>query len=284
MTEPVVDGADLVPDHGAETAIHPSSARAFLGLLERDFAALRRNVGEFLGRTAVQPLMFVFVFTYLFPKIGQGFTGPHGSSFATVLVPGLVAVAALFSGITAVGMPLAIEFGATREIEDRAMAPCPVWLVGVEKVVYGAAHALISALVVFPLVYLIPNEPVAVHVENWPLLIAVIGLACGISGALGLTLGTLVRPERIGLMFAVVVLPLTFLGCVYYPWEQLAPVRWLQVVVLANPLVYVSEGLRNALTPALPHMPTWASLLAMVAFLAGLLALGLWRFVVRVVT
>jgi ABC-2 type transport system permease protein len=164
------------------------------------------------------------------------------------------------------------------------MAPCPVWMVAVEKVVYGAMHALASALVVFPLVYLVPTTPVAVHVDNWPLLVGVMVLACCISGALGLTLGTLVRPERIGLMFAVVVLPLTFLGCVYYPWQRLAPVRWLQILVLVNPLVYVSEGLRNALTPALPHMPTWGSLGAMVGFLVGLMALGMWRFVARVVT
>jgi ABC-2 type transport system permease protein len=228
--------------------------------------------------------MFVFVFTYLFPKIGQGFTGAGGASFATILLPGLVAVAAVFSGITAVGMPLAIEFGATREIEDRAMAPAPVWMIAVEKVVYGALHALASALFVFPLVYLVPATPVSVHVANWPLLLVVLLLASAISGALGLTLGTIVKPERIGLMFAVVVLPLTFLGCVYYPWERLAPVRWLQVLVLANPLVYVSEGLRNALTPTLPHMPSWAFLLAMVACLAGLLALGIWRFLARVVT
>jgi ABC-2 type transport system permease protein len=258
--------------------------RAFVGLLDRDLASLRRNLGEFVGRTAVQPLLFVFVFTYLFPKIGQSISSGAGTtSFATIVVPGLVAVAAVFSGITAVGMPLAIEFGATREIEDRAMAPCPVWMVALEKVVYGALHALASALVVFPLVYLVPATPVSVHVDNWPLLVAVLLLACCISGALGLTLGTVVKPERIGLMFALVVLPLTFLGCVYYPWEHLAPVRWLQIVVLANPLVYVSEGLRNALTPSLPHMPTGAALGAMVAFLLALLAIGMWRFVARVV-
>lgn len=259
-------------------------ARVLVGLLERDLVALRRNLGEFVTRTALQPLLFVFVFTYLFPKIGQGFTVSGGVTFATVLVPGLVAVTAVFSGITAVGLPLAIEFGATREIEDRAMAPCPVWLVAFEKVVFGALHALVSALIVFPLVYLVPATTVAVHVRNWPLLVGVMVLACAISGALGLALGTIVRPERIGLMFAVVVLPLTFLGCVYYPWERLAPVRWLQVAVLVNPVVYVSEAMRNALTPGLPHMPTWASLGAMVLFLAGLLALGLWRFVHRVVT
>ena len=276
--------ADPEPATAPEAAARPGTRSAFVGLLSRDLAVLRRNVGEFVGRTAVQPFLFVFVFTYVFPKIGQAIPGANGTSFATVLVPGLVAVAAVFSGITAVGLPLSVEFGATREIEDRAMAPCPVGVVALEKVAYGALCGLASALVVFPLVYLVPVTPVSIHVSNWPLLVVVIFLACCIAGALGLTLGTLVKPERIGLMFALVVLPLTFLGCVYYPWQQLAPVRWLQVLVLLNPLVYVCEGMRNALTPNVPHMATWASLGAMVLFLAALLAIGMWRFVARIVT
>jgi len=264
--------------------LRPGSRSAFLGLLARDFAVLRRNLGEFVGRTAIQPFLFVFVFTYVFPKIGQSIPGAGGTSFATVLVPGLVAVAAVFSGITAVGLPLSVEFGATREIEDRAMAPCPVWVVAIEKVAYGALHALVSALVVFPLVYFVPVTAVSVHVANWPLLIVVLLLACLIAGSLGLTLGTVVKPEKIGLMFAIVVLPLTFLGCVYYPWQQLSAVRWLQVLVLLNPVVYVCEGMRNALTPTVPHMATWASLGAMVLFVGVLLGIGMSRFVSRIVT
>jgi ABC-2 type transport system permease protein len=271
------------PDSPA-ASVHSGTGAAFVGLLSRDIAVLRRNLGEFVGRTAIQPFLFVFVFTYVFPKIGQSIPGSNGTSFATVLVPGLVAVAAVFSGITAVGLPLSVEFGATREIEDRAMAPCPVQVVALEKVTYGALHGLASALVVFPLVYLVPVTPVSVHVANWPLLIVVVFLACCIAGSLGLMLGTVVKPERIGLMFAIVVLPLTFLGCVYYPWQQLAAVRWLQVLVLLNPVVYVCEGMRNALTPAVPHMATWASLGAMVLFVGLLLGVGMSRFISRIVT
>ena len=71
---------------------------------------------------------------------------------------------------------------------------------------------------------------------------------------MGLFIGTVIDPRKITLLFAVVVLPLTFLGCVYYPWATLAPIPWLQYLVLLNPLVYMSEGLRASLTPQLPHM------------------------------
>ncbi len=76
----------------------------------------------------------------------------------------------------------------------------------------------------------------------------------------GLLLGTLIDPQKIQVLFALVLLPMTMLGCVYYPWSALHSIRWLQFAVLANPLVYASEGLRATLTPQLPHMPVVAFL------------------------
>ncbi len=272
--------------------------RAFAGLLRRDLRVQAHNVFEFLVRTLMQPVLFVFVFTYLFPKIGQGFSvavgatggasgaapAAHGVTFATILVPGLVGIGAVFAGITTVALPLSVEFGATNEIEDRIMAPLPAWAVGFEKIVYGALNGLISAVIVFPLVYLVPATPVSVHVGNWPLLIGVIVIACLTSGALGLALGSWVQPQKIGLLFGVLVLPLSFLGCVYYPWARLGAVRWLQVIVLVNPIVYVNEGLRAALTPGIQHMPAWAFLGGSALFCATLLVAGLRLFMRRVVT
>src|SRR6202041_1121969 len=96
-----------------------------------------------------------------------------------------------------------------------------------------------------------------------------------LAGALGLTIGTAVNPKQIGLIFGVVVMPITFLGCVYYPWAALSQLRWLQYGVLINPIVYMSEGLRSALTPALPHMPPLLILTMLVFFLALLTWLGI---------
>ena len=78
----------------------------------------------------------------------------------------------------------------------------------------------------------------------------VLVLASLLSGALAvLAIGTAVSPKQIGLIFGVVVMPITFLGCVYYPWAALDSIKWLQKAVLLNPIVYMSEGLRAALTP-----------------------------------
>lgn len=257
---------------------------AFGGLMLRDLRVLSRELVPFATRVLMQPLLFLFVFTYLFPRMGAGAGIMVGrGSFATVLLPGLMAVAIMFTGIAAVALPLSTEFGVTREIDDRVMCPLPVAAVAVEKVCFSALQSIFAALLVLPLAYYVPSTPVAMHVGNWPLFIAVMILASLVAGALGLTIGASVQPRQIGLVFSIVVIPITFLGCVYYPWALLSHVRWLQIVVLANPIVYMSEGLRTALTPGVPHMSAWAVLLGLTMSLLALGAIGLRSFLRRII-
>ncbi|HCU91813.1 MAG TPA: hypothetical protein DHU96_03385 [Actinobacteria bacterium] len=69
---------------------------AFADLLARDLTALRKSPGDFLGRTIVQPLLFVFVLGYVAPKLGQGLsTGAGASQAATTLLAGMLALVIL---------------------------------------------------------------------------------------------------------------------------------------------------------------------------------------------
>ncbi len=246
---------------------------AFGALLLRDLAVLRKNVVEFAVRTIMQPLLFVFVFTYVFPKIGEAVGGRTGEqAFSSLLVPGVVAIACIFQGIQAVALPLVQDFGYSREIEDRVMAPLPVSAVAIEKILAGAIQGVFAAAIVFPLAAVVPATPV--HLDVRPLVLAtVLPLAAVLGASLGLAIGTRVNPRQVPLIFGVVVIPITFLGATYYPWAELGPIPWLKVLVLVNPLVYMSEGFRMALTPQFPHMPAWAVYTALVGFI---LALGGW--------
>jgi ABC-2 type transport system permease protein len=265
-------------------------SRAFRGLMLRDLRVLSRELAPFFIRIIMNPLLFLFVFTYVMPHMsaGAGASPMAGMAsaaggFGTVLLPGLMAVGIMFSGIAAVALPLSVEFGVTREIDDRVMCPLPIPAVAAEKIIFSAIQSILAACLVFPLAYYIPSTPVLVHIGSWPFLIAVVVLASLVSGALGLTIGTSVQPKQIGLIFGVVVVPITFLGCVYYPWAALNHIRWLQIGVLINPIVYMSEGLRAALTPS-KHMPE-AMILAMLVFFLALLSwVGMRGFSRRVLS
>jgi ABC-2 type transport system permease protein len=141
-------------------------ARAFWGLLLRDTRVLSREIMPFMVRIAMNPLLFLFVFTYVMPHMSGGAGSPMAGmmagkgGFGTVLLPGLMAVAIMFSGIAAVALPLSQEFGVTREIDDRVMCPLPIGAVALEKIAFSAIQSMIAAALVFPLAYYIPSTPV----------------------------------------------------------------------------------------------------------------------------
>lgn len=266
----------------APAAASARPVSAFTGMLLRDLRVVIKQWPAFLSRTVMQPLLTVFVFAYVFPKIGQGIggSGRGAEQFSTLLAPGMVAFALIFQGIQAVALPLVQEFGYTREIDDRVLAPLPVWAVGFEKIVSGALQALLAALIVFPILYVVPATTVRLHI-TWLALLTVTPLACLLAGSLGLALGTRVEPRQVALMFSIIVLPMSMLGAVYYPWDRLQAIAWLKWAVLLNPLVYMTEGFRGALT-TIPHMPWWGIYLALFVALAFLMRAGLRGFAKRV--
>jgi len=258
--------------------------KAFAGLFLRDLRVLTREMGPFVLRVGMQPLLFLFVFTFIMPRMSGGNPMAGGASFGTILLPGLMAVAIMFSGIAGVALPLSTEFGITREIDDRVMCPVPVWAVALEKVCFSALQSMVAALLVIPMAIWIPATPVYPDFHNWLLLLVVLVMASLLAGAMGLAIGSTVSPKHIGLVFSILIVPITFLGCVYYPWAYLEKIRWLQVAVLLNPIVYISEGLRAAVTPGVRHMPEWAILLALTIFLIILGRFGVRGFLRRVIS
>jgi ABC-2 type transport system permease protein len=284
----------LAPSSGLDLRrpLRPARAAAmtaFKALLLRDLAVQRKSLKEFIPRTILQPFLLVFVFTYVFPKIGAGVGGGGGASaaFSTTLVTGVVGMAIMFQGIQQVALPMVQEFGYTKEIEDRVMAPMPVWMVAIGKVVNGALSGLFSALLVFPIAAVVPATPVHLHV-NWPVLLTITPLACVLSASFGLTFGTRFDPRQVPMLFGVILIPMTFLGAIYYPWKALGAIKvggfaWLKWLVVVNPLVYICEGFRAALTRS-PHMSLWVIYLVMLGFTAGLLSLGIKGFRRRVLS
>ena len=265
---------------------HPTLVKTFAAMMAREFRVLGRNAPSTFIRAVMQPLLFAFVFAYVLPKIGSGFGGGGtGVSFSTILVPGLMGSMFLMQGMFGTTMPLVMEFSWQRTIEDRALAPVPIRVLAIQKITAGAIQAFIGAAIVFPVVYWVhaPGQGPHIHVTNWFLLAAVMVFSSTLTASMGLWLGTVVDPRKMQMVFAVVLLPLTMLGCVYYPWSALHVIRWLQILVLINPMVYMTEGLRAALTPSIGHMPLWAIMLALVGGTAVFGYLGVRTFRNRVV-
>ena len=148
--------------------------KAFLAMLARDAHVARRNFVALLSQTFLQPLMFVFIFGRV--MVGSGYMPP---SYKSLLLPGIMAICMVGTGIWAVAMPLIAEFQFTREIEDRLLAPMIFF--GCTYYPWSALEkfpVLQKAVLVNPLVYaseglratMIPQFP------HLPLLAVVVGL------------------------------------------------------------------------------------------------------------
>ncbi len=225
--------------------------KAFLALCERDlWVTVRHEPVSFLAQALLQPIFFLFVFGRVLPEIGAA-RGAYG----TQLLPGIMGLTLVLTSLQNTALPLVIEFSFTKEIEDRLLAPLPVRAVGLQKMVIAALRGMIAALLILPLGELILPGGIDLSGASWLGLAGVLVAGACAGAAMGLVLGTAVPPNKISVAFAIVLTPLIFTGAAFYPWQALDSLRWFQVVTLFNPLTYVSEGMRAALTGA-PHLTT----------------------------
>lgn len=272
----------ITPDIDLADAGRPAgfvvSLRTFFSVLWRDIFVTGRELLPFLAQVVIQPFFMLFIFGKVLANLGY----VNSAAFAPVLMAGIVALNGFLGGLQNTTMPLIMDFSFTREIEDRLLAPMPVPLVAVEKMVFGAMRGMIAAILMVPVGLLILSN------VSWPASklpavfgIIVLGSLCG--AAIGMTIGTLVTPRRINIIFAVILTPLMFTGCTQFPWRGLAHLRWFQVVCAFNPLTYISEGMRAILVPGLPSLALWLDVLAGVAACLIFGSLGVWGFMKRAI-
>ncbi len=253
--------------------------KTFGAMLARDAHVARRNAIQLFLQTFLQPLLFVFIFGKV--MVGSGYMP---AAYKNLLVPGIIAISMVFTGIWAVTMPLIAEFQWTREIEDRLLAPISVSWIAIEKVIAGMLQAIVAGLIVIPMAWLVLRPGVDLSMGTPLTFAAVIVLIAAFSACGGLTLGCSINQQHVGLMFGMVITPMIFFGCTYYPWSALKTFPILQRAVLINPLVYASEGMRATLVPQFQHLPVPAVLVALFVFDALLLILGLRLFEKKAVT
>ncbi|HJZ83362.1 MAG TPA: ABC transporter permease [Pyrinomonadaceae bacterium] len=245
----------------------------FIALLHRDLRVVRREMLSFLLRVVINPLLFTFIFGFVMPRMGiiqRGYTD--------MLLPGILGLSMTLSSMQAVSLPLVIDFGWSKEIEDRLLAPISIVGVGVEKIVVGVIQAIVAGLVVLPLAWLMMRVQFNLTGTDILHFVIVALLSSWLFAAFGMVVGTVVSPQQISLVFTVLLAPMIFFGCAYYPWATLHVIPWFQYAVLINPLVYANEGFRLALTPQMPHMPSWLVYAALIGFSVFFTWAGLRKF------
>ena len=254
-----------------------SQGRAFRAVLRRDLFVTWSELPVFLAQVILQPLFLLFVFGKVLGSLGYTQNG-----YADLLFAGLLALTAVITGMQTLAFPLVVEFGWTKEIEDRLLAPMSTALVAGEKVLFATMRAVTATTIMIPVGILVLGS-IPWRCSGVPLLLFALVLGSLLGAGLGMVLGTLVVPQRINIVFSLVFTPLLFTGCSQYPWPSLSRLPWFQVVTACNPMTYVSESMRAALTPGIPHIHPWICVLVLVGALLALITIGLRGFYRRAV-
>ena len=260
------------------------TVNAFLAILRRDLVVTWREFIPFLLQALMQPLFFLFIFGKVLPGIGLA-----APNFASLMLPGIVGLTGMLASLQGVTLPLVLDLGYAREIDDRLLSPLPVWWVALEKVLYGAMRGTVASSVIFPIGWLILGSGFAVRTDRILVLIGMVLLTAFVGSTIGLLMGTIIKPEQISLMFTLIFTPLLFTGCTYYPWGALDNIRWFKIATLFNPLTYCAEGLRYAMVPPfqgheLPTLDPYVIVAALGVSVAVMFIAGSKTFFKRVVT
>jgi ABC-2 type transport system permease protein len=252
--------------------------RTFAALCGRDlWVTVRHETISFLAQALLQPLFFLFVFGRVLPTIGAA-----QSAYGTQLLPGILAITLMLTSLQNTALPLIIEFSFTKEIEDRLLAPLPVWAVAVQKLLIAALRGSFAALLILPFGALILPGGIDFSDTNWAAFVGVL-IAGSLAGAgVGLVMGTGVPPNRISTTFSIVLTPLVFTGATFYPWAALDQIRVFQIITLFNPLTYLSEASRAAITDG-PHLATVWIVLGLTVSVVGFCGVGIKLFERRAV-
>lgn len=202
---------------------------AFWAMVKRDLLVQWRDKGEFIFRVAKLPFILILVYGFMLPTVGI-----LPATFPTHMFCGMIGMSMLITGIHGTAVPVSMDFHNLREIEDRLLASLSTRTVAYAKMFVGILESFIGGLIVLPISLIFMGSKITIQMtlSSLPLLILVLVLTAMASAALGLLVGTIVKPSQIAAMFPGFLMPVVFLGSIFYTWNQLAPLPVMQGITL----------------------------------------------------
>ena len=248
---------------------------AFWAMVHRDLLVQWRDKWEFIFRVAMLPFILILVYGWMLPTVGI-----LPESFPTHMFCGMIGMSMLITGIHGTAVPVSMDFHNLREIEDRLLAPVSTRTVAFAKMFVGVLESFIGGLIVLPISLIFMGSRISIQMSagDIPLLIVVLILTALASAALGLLVGTIVKPSQVAAMFPGFLMPVVFLGAIFYTWHQLAPLPVMQVITLIDPLTWVNEAIRAIMTPQIESISLAVTIPGIIAWIVVLGAIAFHRF------
>ena len=79
-------------------------------------------------------------------------------------------------------------------------------------------------------------------------------------------------------MFPGFLMPVVFLGSIFYTWHQLSPLPVMQVIALLDTLTWINEAIREIMTPRIQSLPLALTIAVIIVWVLGMGTIALKRF------
>jgi ABC-2 type transport system permease protein len=248
---------------------HP--ARSLFWLAARECLRVSKLWTQTMLAPVISSILFILVFGL---SLGTRIREVAGFEYEVFIVPGLIAMAMAQAAYSNNSSSI-FQARSDRYIHDVLAAPMRPWQMNLGLGVGGTFRALLIGAGLLALAIPLTGAPV----ENPFALALAVLLLVTLFGALGTVVGIYAETfDHHTFVNNILILPLTFLGGVFYsvemlasPWEELSH---------ANPIFYIVNAIRygflgaSDVSPALSFAVTAAIALAVVAWSQYLFSTG----------
>ncbi len=221
----------------------------------------------FLPSVVTTALYFLIFGTF----IGSQIKSVGGVSYMAFIVPGLVMMAILNGSFQNIAFSF-FQLKFMKNVEEILVSPMPAWTVVLGYITGSLLRGLIIGILVFLSAYVFEVIPVA-H----PVLALVIASTTSILFSLAGLINAIYAKgfDGINIIPTFVIIPLTYLGGVFYSLSLLPPV-W-QMISYLNPVLYMVSAFRFSIL-GFSDIPFVTSLLVLFGCTAFLFVWVLYLF------
>lgn len=242
--------------------------RGLIALSTRETHRVLRLWTQTVAAPVLSSLLFILVFGL---SLGGRIKQIDGVDYDVFIVPGLI-VMAMIQAAYANNSSSVFQARFDRYINDVLAAPMRPWEVNLALSIGGVVRALLIGVALL----LCTLPIVAVPIAHPFVLVVALGLALVLFASFGVIVGVYANSwDQSAFVTNIVILPLTFLGGVFYS-VSLLPSPW-QELTHANPIFYLLNAVRYGFLGT-SDVSVGLSLAVCAALAAGVVAWSSWLF------
>lgn len=238
---------------------------AFLTIVRKE----SNRIFRIWPQTLLPPLITQSLYFLIFGAfIGSRVGLVDGVPYMSFIIPGLVMMAVIQNSF---GNVVSSFFSAKfmRNIEEIMVSPTPNWVVLAGFTAGGIVRGTVTGFLVY-LVSVVFARPTVAHPWAVVLFLLLTSALFALAGFLNAIFAK--KFDDISIFSTFVLIPLTYLGGVFYSIQQLPPI-W-QAVSKFNPILYMVDGFRYGFFGT-ASIPVWQSAVLLTVITSALVVINL---------